>query len=165
MRNPLYKAIPKDIEDRKHFADGYATGSLWKKDKTTYCFKEDYDKDPDNSEYYIAFDEMVDWGLPNRHLIVDVIPETICEVVAGLSGTVEVNGKKLKRQLFEGDIVNILRTGNLYLTDYVIQYSESHLGWVAVPVSNREATPTKLDTGWQYEYKGNVNDKYLIDVI
>lgn len=29
--------------------------------KTTYCFKEDYDRNPDNDIHQIVFEEMMDW--------------------------------------------------------------------------------------------------------
>ena len=65
--------------------------------KTTYCFKEDYDRNPDNDMHQIIFEEMMDWGLPNQHFRVDVLPETVGQY----TGLTDKNGKKI----FEGDIV------------------------------------------------------------
>ena len=71
--------------------------------KTTYCFKEDYDRNPDNDMHQIIFEEMMDWGLPNQHFRGDVLPETVGQY----TGLTDKNGNKI----FEGDIVR------LYLVD------------------------------------------------
>lgn len=73
MREIKFRAKGDDKETQNRwFYGGYA-----KLDKTTYCFKEDYDRNPDNTVHYIIFDEMTDWGLPNRHLRASINPETI----------------------------------------------------------------------------------------
>ena len=153
MRTHLYKAIRKDIGE-------WITGNFVKHEKTTYCFKEDYEKNPDNTIYYIAFDEPTDWGLPNRHLVTEVFPETICEAVDGLFTT---TGDK--RQLFEGDRVNI-RTGSYYFRDYIIRWSESNLSWVAVRSCQKPCAEgsgldiIRLHNSWEYEYLGNEFDNF-----
>ena len=67
--------------------------------KTTYCFKSDYEKDPDNDIYQIVFQQMTDWGLPNKTYCVDVYPNTI--------GQCTGSEDKCKKRIFEGDIVTV----------------------------------------------------------
>lgn len=103
MREILFRGFTPDKKGRdKAFVNGewikgqWLQGSYMTLNETTYCFKEDYESNPNNTKHYIVFDQMTDWGLPNRHLQGDVIPETIGQY----TGLTDKNGKKI----FEGDI-------------------------------------------------------------
>ena len=62
----------KEKNTKKWVHGGYAS-----KSETTYAFAEDYEKKPVETKHYIVADEMTDWGLPNKLVCYEVIPETI----------------------------------------------------------------------------------------
>ena len=87
MRDILFRG--KGLDTGKWYEGFYIALS-----DTTYCFKEDYDRHPDNTKHYIVFDKMTDWCLPNQHLKADVDPSTVGQY----TGLKDKNGKRI----FEG---------------------------------------------------------------
>lgn len=93
MRDILFRAKGIDEDDKDRWYEGFYIAL----NDTTYCIKEDYEKHPDNTKYYIIFDQMTDWGLPNRHLQARINPDTLCQ----FTGIAAKDG----RRIYEGDIV------------------------------------------------------------
>lgn len=112
MRLILFKG--KDKDDKRWYEGGYV-----KMSDTTYCFAEDYEharlegKDPEH--HYIVFDQITDWGLPNKHMQAEVVPETLCQ----FTGMYDKNCKGI----YEQDIIRIINSlrpdeGELYLVAF-----------------------------------------------
>lgn len=76
----------------------WVVGSYVNYKTTTYCLKED---GVEPEVHKIVYSELMDWGLPNRVIEADVIPDSVGQFVKLDSD---------KKSIFEGDWVRILYT-------------------------------------------------------
>lgn len=95
--NNRYLCKAKDKDDGRWY-EGYY---LLLHDTTYCCMPSDNAEETKrfeekNTHHYIVFEQMTDWGLPNRHLRAEILPETLCQC----TGLKDKNGKLI----WENDI-------------------------------------------------------------
>ena len=74
MKVPYYKAIDKDSRYE-------VKGFYFEYPSTTYCFDIDYQKYPVKIISCLVYDEMSDWGLPNRPMLCQNIDKSTLELI------------------------------------------------------------------------------------
>ena len=78
IREILFKAKLKDWKTNPQ-QNKWVEGYYLSRKETTYCFTEDYERNPVKTLHYIAVDSMTDWGLPNEFRCYEIDPDTLCQ--------------------------------------------------------------------------------------
>ncbi len=130
----------------KRFNDGaWVEGGYACFHDTTYCFKEDYERNPQVTHHFIFRERMTDWGLPNEQLRDEVDPETVGEYV----GIKDKHGCRI----FEGDVVNC-RTAAYRFEGYAIRWSARYARYVMAKGDEEFA----VSGDFVYEIIGNIHE-------
>lgn len=138
-REILFRAKPKDWKTNPEH-NRWVEGFYLKRNETTYCFKEDYERNPVEVLHFIAEEQMTDWGLPNEFRLHEIDPDTLCQFV----GWKDSHGTRI----FENDVVEIVsHAGN----------SDKYLVWWCKEMSSLDAVP--LD-GIMFNGNDYWNEKY-----
>ena len=109
-------------------------GYYYKTSEATYCFKEDYERNPVPVHHYIVFSRTTDWSLPNQVYQTEIIPETLCRY----SGLTDRKGRKI----WENDI--LMCHGN---PDDLVKAVFGEFGVINIA----DETVTDRVIGWHYE--------------
>ncbi len=109
--------------------DRWIEGFYCSKQDTTYCFSEDYERNPVETHHYIIQDQMTDWGLPNILRPYKIDPETLC-VFTGLTD-------RHKNKIWEYDIVEIVSSPKRSYR-YLIWWNKEMCLMEAVPLDGIE---------------------------
>lgn len=158
MREILFRG--KDKDDLKWYEGFYMALS-----ETTYCCAEDYAAHPDNTKHYIVFERITDWGLPNKHMRAEIIPETLGQY----TGLKDRNGVRI----FEGDIIktHYANTPKADFIEQVVFHNGRFCGmyehdkmkmWAALPDGIKRLPQDKSVYMEWCEVIGNVHDDHAL---
>ena len=112
MDKNIFKALSVEEEHRNCWYEG----NYCKLHDIAYQSEEEYEQHPEVTHHYIAFDQITDWGMPCKKLMVAINPDTLCQ----FTGKVDNNSKCI----WEHDIVKVTNTYNNPATVlwYVVRY-------------------------------------------
>ena len=121
-REILFRAKLKDWKINPEH-NRWVEGFYLKRKKTTYCFTEDYEKNPANTLHFIAEERMNGWELPLH----EIDPETLSEITGWSDSH--------KTRIFENDIVELVSSPK-HSNKYLIWWNKEMSLIDAVPLDN-----------------------------
>ena len=143
MREILFKAKRKDNGE-------WIEGHYYKMSETTYCFKEDYKRNPVQEHHYILQERMTDWGLPNQVVQIEIDPETLCQ----FTGLCDRYGNKI----WENDILKA-HLDDDYPEDVTFEKVEwNNFGWTLHEPGCTDWGYIDTSDSEIYEVVGNIFD-------
>ena len=113
--------------------------------KTTYCFAGEGGKS--NEIHRLVHEHMVDWGLPNKHLMTDIDPDTLCRCTG-----MEANGKLL----YEFDKV-LCKIENKIVRGVILYYRGAYWVRSETDMAEPKLLSYYVENG-EVEYKGYTYD-------
>lgn len=133
MENLLCKG--KDKDDGKWY-EGYY---MLMHDTTYCCMPSDNAGkakrlEEENTHHYIIFECMTDWGLPNKHLRAEILPETLCRCFEWEKGTIWENDIYQWLNSAYGRCTGIVRFGEYWQDGSADEYPRIHCYGVYVEI-------------------------------
>lgn len=113
--------------------DMWVVGCAFIEQAVTYCVKEDYDKNPDNTKYYIIVKQMSDWGMPNIYSKVEVDESTLCRCTSAIVDN---------QYIYENDVL-YNSTDNI---EAAVVFDEAKLQYALQPFNDKNAQLIPLYT-------------------
>ena len=77
--------LPNRYRAKIYNNDDWYEGYYFQYPSTTYCFTEDYERNPPKIIHCLVWHQMTDWGLPNRVYYAEIDYDTL-EIIDEMDG-------------------------------------------------------------------------------